>query len=89
VLRRFLLAALLFVSPSAWAQGSESVTLSVGEQRVIRVGDVDRTSVEKPSVASARPEGTDGIRIKGSSPGTTQLKVWSGKSLKTITVTVK
>lgn len=71
------------------ASGEEptSLTLAVGEQRTLTIHGLDRTLISDPDVASVTPEG-DRLRVKGSAPGATELKVWSGSSVRTLTVTV-
>lgn len=82
------LSLLAVVARAEEPKPREELVLAVGEQRTVKVPDVDRMVVTDPQIASVTPAG-DGLRVKGSARGTTALKVWSSGGVRTIHVIVK
>ncbi len=71
------LALLLSVAPAAAQPDAGTLTLGVGQQRVIQLGDVSRVAIGDPAIADVKQVGNGGeLLLTGLGEGRTSLLVW-------------
>lgn len=78
LLRRFIPALLLFAALGARAQADNgTISLGVGQQKVIQVSNVARLAIGEPDVADVKQVGGGNeLLVTGVSEGRTSLLVW-------------
>src|SRR5690554_5210078 len=71
-----LLAFTFMAAPAAFAQ-TETITLGVSQQKVVKVpGGVQRVAIGDPEVADVRTIGTNEVLVTGVAEGRTTLLIW-------------
>ena len=74
---RLAFAAALLLSPGARAQSDGgNISIGVGQQKVIQVGNVARVAIGDPEVADVKQVGGGDLLITGINEGRTSLLVW-------------
>jgi pilus assembly protein CpaC len=81
------LTAVAAAGPDA-GQAQPPLTLEVGASKVLDLGEVDRVAVGDPQVADIRPVASGQLLVVGVAAGTTTLRVWNKKQLRTWQITV-
>ena len=77
-MRSVLALALLLSAAPASAQ-PDTITLGLGEQKVMNLGDVSRVAIGEPGIADVKQVGGGGeLLITGLGEGRTSLLVWRG-----------
>lgn len=76
-LRRALMLAILVTLPTtAWAEEDTTIALGVGTQKVINVPGIARIAVGDPSIADIKTLGNSQVLIIGAGEGRTTLLIW-------------
>lgn len=87
----FLLAAAWLSSPGARAQSDGgTLSLAVGQQKVVQVGNVARVAIGNPEIADVKQVGGGGdLLLTGVNEGRTSLLVWKGDARINYTISVR
>src|SRR5260370_37982876 len=75
-------AAALLLAPPARAQSDGgTLSLAVGQQKVIQIGNVARVAIGNPEIADVKQVGGGGdLLLTGINEGRTSLLVWKGNA---------
>lgn len=86
-----LCLAALLASPAAGAQSDGgTLSLAVGQQKVVQVGNVARVAIGNPEIADVKQVGGGGdLLLTGVNEGRTSLLVWKGDTRINYTVSVR
>src|SRR5260370_8797429 len=91
LLRLFALVAALLLASGARAQSDGgTLSLAVGQQKVIQIGNVARVAIGNPEIADVKQVGGGGdLLLTGVNEGRTSLLVWKGDSRISYVVSVR
>ena len=77
IMRRFALFGLVLAAAPSLAQREGVISLGVGQQKILQLGNVARVAIGEPEVADVKQVGSGGeLLLTGIGEGRTSLLVW-------------